>query len=77
MISGLTDNAERFLVFVLTSTVFSITVAQLFRVIASICPTADIAQPISGICTVIMCLFSGYIQPKDDIHDGWIRYVES
>jgi ABC-type multidrug transport system permease subunit len=75
--SGLsaTDDGERFFVMLLISSFFSICIAQWFRVIAAACPTAEMAQPLAGISTVIMVLFSGFIQPKNDIPTGWIWWV--
>jgi ABC-type multidrug transport system fused ATPase/permease subunit len=62
---------SRFLTFIVVSLVFSMTISQLFRVIAAFVPDIDGALPIAGIIIVIMVLFSGFIQPKALISDGW------
>ena len=68
------ENGSRFLTFIIVSIVFSTTVGQLFRFLSAILPTSGAAMPIAGIIIVIMILFSGFIQPKSLISNGWIWF---
>lgn len=74
--AGLSDehNGSRFLTYVLMCFVFALVMAQLFRFVSSIAPSQNEALPIVGIALVIMVLFSGFIQPKTLISDGWIWF---
>lgn len=53
---------------------FALVISQIFRLICSIAPTPSEALPIAGIDLVIMVLFSGFIQPKSLISNGWIWF---
>ena len=66
------DGGQHFFIFLLLTLLFSLASAQLFRLIACACKSASLAQPIAGVFTVIMVLFSGFIQPKADIPKGWL-----
>lgn len=66
------NDSVRFFMLILIGSVFSVAIAQLFRAIGALSQSAQIAQPLAGISTVLMVLFSGYIQPKAEIPDGWI-----
>lgn len=68
------ENGSRFLTFILISLIFSMTVGQLFRVIAAVVPSTGAAMPVAGILIIIMVLFSGFIQPKALIPPGWIWF---
>ncbi len=74
--AGLAEDfrGSRFLTFILISLMFSMTIGQLFRLIAALVPDMRRALPISGIIVVVMVLFSGFIQPKALISDGWIWF---
>lgn len=68
------DGGGRFISFILLVIAFSLCATQLFRLIASFTPNPVTAQPLAGLCTVLMVLFSGYIVPKSNIPDGWIWF---
>ncbi len=74
--AGLSDEyyGSRFLTLVLIYLTFSITFAQLFRFVSSILSTANWALPVSGMDLIVMVLFSGFIQPKSLISNGWIWF---
>jgi len=65
------DSGTRFLTFLLIIFAFALTATQLFRLVASFMPDPVTAQPVSGVSTVLMVLFSGYIVPKSNIPPGW------
>lgn len=67
-------NGSRFLFFTLMQFVVAATSTQLFRLISFIMPEFDAANPVAGISIILMILFSGYIQPKNQINDGWIGF---
>jgi ABC-type multidrug transport system fused ATPase/permease subunit len=64
-------NGSNFLTFILICLIFSMTIAQYFRLVASMISSINAALPICGISIVIMILFSGFIQPKALIPPGW------
>ena len=66
------DGGSRFFVFMLLVFTFSITMAQIFRTICYMTPSAVTAQTVCGLVTMISVLFSGYICPRDNIPDPWI-----
>lgn len=74
--AGLSDEEDgsRFLTFIVMCFAFSLCIGQLFRLIASCLPDMRVALPASGIIVVVMVLFSGFIQPKTVISDGWIWF---
>jgi len=74
--AGLSDeyNGSRFLTFILISFMFSMCIAQLFRFISAILASPSAALPLAGIDVVVMVLFSGFIQPKSLISNGWIWF---
>lgn len=67
-------NGSRFLTFILIALIFSMTVSQMFRLIAACVEDLRGAIPISGVVIVVMVLFSGFIQPKSVISDGWVWF---
>lgn len=73
---GMSDanNGQRFLTFICIVFAFNLCATQLIRFIASIMPTPVTAQPMAGVCVVLMVLFSGYIIPKSNVPDGWLWY---
>lgn len=68
---GLSHDEGRFGTFLAIIFMFSLTASQLYRCIGSFMPSQTTAQPLSGVITVLMVLFSGYIIPKDSIPEGW------
>jgi ABC-type multidrug transport system ATPase subunit/ABC-type multidrug transport system permease subunit len=64
-------NGSRFFAFIVLSIVFGMVQNQVFRLIAMYVPTMGQALPVSGLCFIAMILFSGFIQPKSLISDGW------
>lgn len=48
--------------------------SQAFRVVAVFVGDLKAAIPISGLTIIVMILFSGFIQPKSLISDGWIWF---
>eukprot|EP01038_Epipyxis_sp_PR26KG_P010860 gene10860-14577_t len=68
------DNGSRFFIFLLILITFAITSSQLFRLVAFVSPNINVASPLAGVSLVLMVLFSGYIQPKPLINDGWIWF---
>ncbi len=74
--AGLSEehNGSRFLTYILMCFTFALVISQIFRLICSIAPTPSEALPIAGIDLVIMVLFSGFIQPKSLISNGWIWF---
>ena len=73
---GLTSDyqSSRYFTFMFVVFVFSLTVSQFFRLVASTVSTPTIAQPIAGVAVVMMVLFSGFIIPKNNIPPGWIWF---
>jgi ABC-type multidrug transport system ATPase subunit/ABC-type multidrug transport system permease subunit len=71
--AGLAEDfrGSRFLTFIVVSLMFSMAIGQMFRVIAASVSDMRRAMPIGGIINIIMLLFSGFIQPKSLISDGW------
>jgi ABC-type multidrug transport system ATPase subunit len=67
-------NGSRFLTFIVIAFSFTLLIAQLFRLMSAILPTSGTVMPLSGVIIVIMVLFSGFIQPKALISDGWIWF---
>jgi ABC-type multidrug transport system permease subunit len=67
-------NGSRFLTFIVICLAFSMTFAQIFRFIASIVSRPTAAMPVSGLSLIVMVLFSGFIQPKSLISNGWIWF---
>ncbi|RYH32062.1 ATP-binding cassette domain-containing protein [archaeon] len=74
--AGLSDesNGSRFLTFILLDLVFSMCISQLFRLVATCVADMKTALPITGLVIMVMILFSGFIQPKSLISDGWIWF---
>ena len=68
------DDGARFLTLIVIVLGFALTGTQLFRLIASFMPTSVTAQPLAGVITVLMVLFSGYIVPKSNIPPGWVWF---
>eukprot|EP00981_Chlorochromonas_danica_P003637 scaffold680_cov176-Ochromonas_danica.AAC.1 len=67
-------NGSRFLTFILISLALSMVINQLFRLTACAVESTGQALPLAGTIIVVMVLFSGYIQPKPMISDGWIWF---
>jgi hypothetical protein len=74
--AGLSDdyNGSRFFTFVVIAIMFAVTISQLYRLIAVFVADIRGAVPIAGIILVVMILFSGFIQPKALISDGWVWF---
>jgi len=74
--AGLSDDihGSRYATFVVFAFFFTLVIGQLCRLIAAIVPDQRNALPVAGILIVIMVLFSGFIQPKALISDGWIWF---
>lgn len=68
------DSGGRFLIFIIIVLGFGLAATQLFRLIACVMPSSVVAQPVAGVSTVLMVLFSGYIVPKSNIPPGWIWF---
>lgn len=68
------ERGSRFLMFVLLSLLFSMVISQLFRLFSACLPSMKEALPAAGVLLVVMVLFSGFIQPKSLISDGWIWF---
>eukprot|EP00981_Chlorochromonas_danica_P016272 scaffold16442_cov517-Ochromonas_danica.AAC.1 len=68
------ENGSRFLTNVVISIAFGVCFSQIFRLIAALMPTMNAALPLCGISIVLSVLFSGFIQPKPVISDGWIWF---
>jgi len=69
-----TTSGSRYFSFMLILFVFGLCASQLFRLLASAIPSREAAQPLAGICTVMMVLFSGFIVPESNIPNGWIWF---
>lgn len=67
-------NGSRFFTFLLIVFVFAVTLSQFYRLIGFTMPNMEAALPASGLVLMLMILFSGYIQPKVLISDGWIWF---
>lgn len=65
-------NGSRFLTFIVVDLMFTMVISQLFRLVGACVRNADSAMPVAGIVVVIMVLFSGFIQPKSLISNGWV-----
>ncbi len=74
--AGLSDQEDgsRFFTFILICFMFALVIAQLFRLISSLVPSPSEALTLAGLDLVIMVLFSGFIQPKSLISNGWIWF---
>eukprot|EP00981_Chlorochromonas_danica_P006281 scaffold1352_cov387-Ochromonas_danica.AAC.1 len=68
------ENGSRFLTNVLISIAFGVCFSQIFRLIAALMPTMNAALPVCGVALTLCVLFSGFIQPKSVISDGWIWF---
>lgn len=62
---------SRYLTFLIIVIVFTLVMAQFFRLIAAIGSDENAAAPIAGVFNVLMVLFSGFIQPYSQISYGW------
>eukprot|EP00981_Chlorochromonas_danica_P012460 scaffold4964_cov248-Ochromonas_danica.AAC.6 len=67
-------DGSRFLTFIVINLIFSIFMGQLFRVLSGCIEEMKTCIPVSGMAFVLMILFSGFIQPKSVISDGWIWF---
>lgn len=67
-------NGSRFLTFMVMHIAFGVTYSQLFRLTASLMADLNGALPFNGILLVVAVLFSGFIQPKAVISNGWIWF---
>jgi ABC-type multidrug transport system permease subunit len=72
-LSGHTDGS-RYFTYMFVVFIFTLTVSQFFRMLASVLPSPIEAQPLAGITTVLMVLFSGFITPAKNIPPGWIWF---
>lgn len=68
------ERGSRFLTYVLLNFVFAVCFSQIFRLISTIFADMTTALPLGGIFIVMNVLFSGFIQPKNVISDGWIWF---
>jgi hypothetical protein len=73
---GLSDDnyGGRYFSFMFIVFVFSLSVSQFFRLVASNVASSTIAQTLAGVVLILMVLFSGYIIPKSNIPPGWIWF---
>jgi ABC-type multidrug transport system ATPase subunit len=71
---GLSDanGGSHYFMFLFMNFSFATCSAQLFRLVGSSLPSATTAQPLAGVITVMLVLFSGFIAAPDQIPDGWI-----
>lgn len=74
--AGLSANEDgsRFFTFILIIFIFCNCIAQWFRFIAFLMPNEEMAAPGAGVTLALMALFSGFIQPKSVISNGWIWF---
>lgn len=68
------ERGSRFLTYVLLNFIFAVCFSQIFRLISTIFADMTTALPLGGIFIVMNVLFSGFIQPKNVISDGWIWF---
>ncbi len=64
-------NGGRYFTFLAIVIALSLSIGQFFRMLGSMMPSLQLAQPMCGVAVVIMVLFSGYIIPKSNIPPGW------
>ncbi len=74
--AGLSEETDgsRFFVFNLMSFMYAMVIAQIFRLISAVIAAPSGALPMAGVVLLIMILFSGFIQPKSLISNGWIWF---
>lgn len=67
-------NGSRFLTYIVISLALAMVMSQFFRMVASVRSTVNESVPIIGPIIVLMILFSGFVQPKSVISNGWIWF---
>lgn len=74
--AGLAEDfhGSRFLTYLALCLNFSVFMGQFFRFLSCCIEEMKTTIPISGLILMIMILFSGFIQPKSVISDGWIWF---
>lgn len=74
--AGLAEDlhSSRFFYFLMMYFAMCVSTSQFFRLISFIMPSFYLANPTAGVFNMLVVLFSGYIQPANQISDGWIGF---